>query len=327
MTMKRFLSLILALLMMLALCTAALAENEGEEEPEPTEVPGSAPVVTKSPTDDSAHEGGDVLFIAKADNVDSYAWYCTVNGSTYSMSEACSAFSGLSVSGDGTGRLTLSNVPRSLYGASFFCSFTNAYGTTNSGAAILYVLEPLPPSAAPTQAPAPTAAPTQAPAPTAAPAHEHEFTKAWKYDNETHWHECTCGEKGDEAAHEVQEWATNADGSQLGVCLVCGAAVTREAAPDATPAATPAPQKTGLSRNGWVLLVLLVVIVAVVATGLFLLFRMRSREAKAAVEERPEDQGFNPENPHYNPRHDGIHDEEDRAEYYRKQLENYEKRK
>ncbi len=37
------------------------------------------------------------------------------------------------------------------------------------------------------------------------PAHEHTFSAAWKRDEVGHWHECDCGERGEEAAHDPVE--------------------------------------------------------------------------------------------------------------------------
>ena len=44
--------------------------------------------------------------------------------------------------------------------------------------------------------------------------HNHKWS-AWKYDGEKHWHECVdCGEKKDEANHEMGEWQ-NTDPANL----------------------------------------------------------------------------------------------------------------
>ena len=32
-------------------------------------------------------------------------------------------------------------------------------------------------------------------------AHEHSYSKEWKYDSNSHWYECSCGEKGESLAH------------------------------------------------------------------------------------------------------------------------------
>lgn len=57
--------------------------------------------------------------------------------------------------------------------------------------------------------------------------HEHAFSDLWEHNDISHWHQCTCGEHGQEAFH-TYEWTViaqptdTADGSQKGVCSVCG---------------------------------------------------------------------------------------------------------
>lgn len=54
-------------------------------------------------------------------------------------------------------------------------------------------------------------------------AHEHSYSKDWKYDGENHWHECTvCGEKADTAEHEFGEWVIDEKTStKHRECTVC----------------------------------------------------------------------------------------------------------
>ncbi len=58
--------------------------------------------------------------------------------------------------------------------------------------------------------------------------HDHTFDPAWKQDHANHWHECTCGEKTDVAAHTYGEWTetkapTHTEtGSKVRQCTVCG---------------------------------------------------------------------------------------------------------
>ena len=53
--------------------------------------------------------------------------------------------------------------------------------------------------------------------------HTHTYGTEWKSDADTHWHECSCGEKADEAAHTYGESDT---------CTICG--YVRPAAPEYT---------------------------------------------------------------------------------------------
>ncbi len=58
--------------------------------------------------------------------------------------------------------------------------------------------------------------------------HTHDYGNEWKYDGTEHWHECTCGDKTDKAAHSF-DWkvdkAATADetGLKHEECAVCGA--------------------------------------------------------------------------------------------------------
>lgn len=52
------------------------------------------------------------------------------------------------------------------------------------------------------------------------PKHEHSFSADWKSDEVNHWHECSCGEKADSAAH--------LDEDNNGMCDVCEHAVPKK---------------------------------------------------------------------------------------------------
>ena len=59
------------------------------------------------------------------------------------------------------------------------------------------------------------------------PVHEHAYTAEWKSDATNHWHECSCGEKSDIAAHTwglgrtTQIAAGSVDGIKEYTCTVC----------------------------------------------------------------------------------------------------------
>lgn len=59
------------------------------------------------------------------------------------------------------------------------------------------------------------------------PKHEHSYSTEWKYDETNHWHECSCGEKIDVAAHSFGEWEV-VDSVQKRTCTVCKYEETRE---------------------------------------------------------------------------------------------------
>lgn len=208
--------------------------------PSPTPVPSPTPgelEITKSPENENVRPGDTASFITKAVNYTSCKWYLTGDGEIVEAVAAEERFPGLKVEGDGTEKLILSAIPRSLDGWSVYCVFKGAAGSVSTSKARLRVSDsasPKPaqtPGTAATQkpaAPAPTAEPTQ----TAAP-HLHSFSAQWKSDDARHWQECECGERVNLADHVVAEWSTIAeatkeqDGAEEGVCAVCGRTVRR----------------------------------------------------------------------------------------------------
>ena len=67
--------------------------------------------------------------------------------------------------------------------------------------------------------------------------HTHSYGSEWKNDADNHWHECSCGDKKDTAAHTVGEWiidtpaTATTDGSKHKECTVCGYTMTIETIP------------------------------------------------------------------------------------------------
>ena len=57
--------------------------------------------------------------------------------------------------------------------------------------------------------------------------HTHSYGSEWKYDADNHWHECSCGDKTDKAAHDFK-WVADKEatatkkGSKHEECKVCG---------------------------------------------------------------------------------------------------------
>lgn len=59
------------------------------------------------------------------------------------------------------------------------------------------------------------------------PSHSHSYGTEWKSDKSNHWHECTCGDKADQAAHTFKwvvdkEATATGKGSKHQECTVCG---------------------------------------------------------------------------------------------------------
>ena len=67
--------------------------------------------------------------------------------------------------------------------------------------------------------------------------HTHSYGTEWKYDDTNHWHECSCGDKKDTAAHTAGEWiidtpaTATTSGSKHKECTVCGYTMTTETIP------------------------------------------------------------------------------------------------
>ncbi|MFR7450406.1 MAG: InlB B-repeat-containing protein [Butyricicoccus sp.] len=67
--------------------------------------------------------------------------------------------------------------------------------------------------------------------------HTHSYGSEWKNDAENHWHECSCGDKKDTAAHTAGEWiidtpaTATTSGSKHKECTVCGYTMTTETIP------------------------------------------------------------------------------------------------
>lgn len=212
--------------------------------PTPTPIPSPTPgelEITKSPENENVKPGGTASFITQAVNYTSCKWYLSKDGETVEADRAEERFPGLKVAGDGTEKLILSAIPKSLDGWSVYCVFKGAAGSVSTSKARLHVSDsakPKPtqiPAAAVTQSPVVTLVPTAEPMQTAAP-HVHSFSAQWKSDDTRHWQECECGEKVNLADHVVAEWTTvteatkEQDGIDEGTCAVCGRTVQRSTA-------------------------------------------------------------------------------------------------
>ncbi|MDE7360779.1 MAG: leucine-rich repeat protein, partial [Oscillospiraceae bacterium] len=64
--------------------------------------------------------------------------------------------------------------------------------------------------------------------------HEHSYSEDWESDDDYHWHECSCGEKSDKAAHEWDDGETTTEptatdpGVKTFTCTVCDKTRTEE---------------------------------------------------------------------------------------------------
>ena len=123
-----------------------------------TALDDATPVITKHPTDETVEEGGEAVFVAKANYTQIYTWQLiSPEGIIFDCDTVHIHFPDLKVTGAKTERITLSNIPLEFNGYKIQCMFT-AGGTVVSNSAKLTV------TAKPTEPPTeePTEAPTEA---------------------------------------------------------------------------------------------------------------------------------------------------------------------
>lgn len=98
------------------------------------------PVITKNPTGETVDVGGTAQFVARADGATSFVWRIVSADTTNTVTaNEASYYFGVTVSGQDTERLTLSNIPKSMNGWAIECKFTNAAGSSYTTGAILTV--------------------------------------------------------------------------------------------------------------------------------------------------------------------------------------------
>ena len=100
---------------------------------------GGNVVVTKSPTSETVAKGDAAVFVARADNADSFVWRLVSPdaSNTINAKNAPNEFAGLWVDGTNTDTLTLGNIPESLNGWYVECKFEGKGGPVyTSGAKI-----------------------------------------------------------------------------------------------------------------------------------------------------------------------------------------------
>jgi len=99
-----------------------------------------APTITKHPTGESVSGGGRAVFIAKADNTDSYEWQMLdTDGKHITWTDAKKEFPDLKFEGETTERIVLTQIPEELDGFKFQCVFKGPGGESTSKAATLEV--------------------------------------------------------------------------------------------------------------------------------------------------------------------------------------------
>lgn len=200
-----------------------------------------APSIYKHPTTENVKEGELASFVAMATYTDTYEWTATSpdGKTTCKCDDLPDLFPGVSIGGDGKEKMNIRNVPAEMDGWTVKCTFSGPGGSAVSNAASIKVKVAETPKPTATPKPSATPKPTETPAATAKPdaedEHVHEFAESWSMDADKHWHECACGEKSQEAPHSM-EWTVvteatrKAEGTEQGVCSVCGYTETRSLA-------------------------------------------------------------------------------------------------
>ncbi len=335
-----------------------------------------APIVTKDPTDETLTEGGQAIFIARADNTDTYTWHIISADGTrdYDYTAIRNAYPTLSVSGGNTEMLTLGNIPYELNGWRAACVFKNSAGESRSAEATLTVtkksatlsiisqpvggnmklnekpdftlsiqatstdggtlsyqwysgtssnttaMKAIARATSSTYKPEQTEGTTYYRVSvtlttndtksdpyysntvevtfTSEKTHEHSYSSVWEHNDISHWHQCTCGEHGDEAFH-TYTWTVltkptaTEDGQQKGVCSVCGYETIQpipagSEVDDGTEEKTPAEtEKTG-SKTTVLYIIIAVLAVAVIAVAAVLIVKVL-RDKKNEEEDDDDD--------------------------------------
>ena len=215
-----------------ALCTVARAEDGSYVELSRVIEPALvAPTIWWSPKGESANSGELVSFAATASPYyDSVAWnLISPTGTTSKMSSISDKFPGVTYSQDDSiGRLNIYNITTDMDGWKVSCTFSGPGGSATTSTATITVKDAV--KATPTPSPTPNPTPTPengSNGSTSDSNHEHEYAAAWSFDDSGHWHECSCGEKGDFSQHsfvwtELQKATKKQAGQEQGVCSVCG---------------------------------------------------------------------------------------------------------
>ena len=200
-----------------------------------------APTVIKNPGSETVEVGGFASFVATATYVKSYAWEIMSpdGGTRCPCYELPAYFEGVSTSEDGYEKMNIYNIPAELDGWRVRCLFSGYGGDVYSGYAIINVKHDEPePTLTPTPKPSAEPGPGASPSPEATPGpdgHIHSFSVAWSYDAQSHWKQCDCGERSEQAAHSMT-WTPLAKATkktpatEQGVCSVCGYSETRSVA-------------------------------------------------------------------------------------------------
>ena len=119
---------------------APTPEPTPEPTPSPTPIPG-APIVTKSPTDETVEEGGSCYFVAKYIDATWAVWhFVSPDGQTdLTYEEAKGQFASMKILDGMYSTMKLEDIPLAASGWSVYCRYTNRVGSTDTARATLTV--------------------------------------------------------------------------------------------------------------------------------------------------------------------------------------------
>jgi len=140
---------------------AATSTQTGTATAATTTSNGNLPVVKKDPTGETVKVGGGAQFVTRYENATIARWRFVSPDGTRDIDylDIGSEFPTLKVINGHTKDLSLENIPAALNGWKVYCQFSNSYGITNSGSALITVTGSTAVTPAPTATPTPTAAP------------------------------------------------------------------------------------------------------------------------------------------------------------------------
>ena len=238
-----------------------------------------APTIIKNPSAETVKEGGWASFAATANYARDYEWFLEGpdGRQAVSVSDINLTYPEMSATGNGSTKMNLYHIPYELNGWKVVCNFIGA-GTNNSVKSQGALLTVIPTTSRPVETPAAEpektagadaatadtdtadAAAGDVPAeetavengsdatpveiPASAP--ETVYSDSWSSDARGHWHDSISqgdDSRAEEALHNFV-WYEGEDGTQTGVCDVCGFTITKR------PAAAAAGTDTGSAGSG-----------------------------------------------------------------------------
>lgn len=206
------------------------------------------PTPIKHPGGETVTEGGWASFVATAMYANDFQWcFISPDGKNYDIDRTKEKFPGLTVDGNGSGKILVHNIPLEMNGWKAACKFVGPGGSILSNGALITV-NPDPAKATPTPVPEETPQPeektdeepekkedkkTEGKEDKKSEEHVHEFADEWFTDEKYHWHQCSCGEKSIIEAHsfswdQTKKPTKRSPGSEHGTCTVCGYETDRE---------------------------------------------------------------------------------------------------